>query len=109
MNNDDICEVIITGPSAEWLADFTRSLVTDRLAACGQNIAAIRSIYRWQGAIEDEPEARVALHTRRELVDAIVARTDQEHPYDVPCVIALPIVGGNPAYAQWVRDETLSA
>ncbi len=106
MSSDDICEVIITGPNAEWLADFTRSLVTDRLAACGQNIAAIRSIDRWHGAIEDEPEARVALHTRRELVDAIVARADRDHPYDVPCVIALPVVAANPAYAQWVRDET---
>lgn len=62
MSDDDIAEVIITGSSAEWLADFTGSLVEGRLAACGQNIAAIRSIYRWQGAIEDEAEARVALH-----------------------------------------------
>ena len=68
--DDEICEVIITGPNADWLANFTKSLVADGLAACGQNIATIRSIYRWQGAIEDEPEARVALHTRRALVDA---------------------------------------
>ncbi len=106
MSDDDIVEVIITGPNAEWLADFTRALVEDRLAACGQNIAAIRSIYRWQGAIKDEPEARVALHTRRDLVDAIVARADRDHPYDVPCVIALPIAAANPAYAEWVRGET---
>ena len=106
MNDDEICEVIITGPNADWLAAFTRSLVTDRLAACGQNIAAIRSIYRWHGAIEDEPEARVALHTRRALVDAIIERTNRNHPYDVPCVIAIPLFGGNPAYIQWVRDET---
>jgi periplasmic divalent cation tolerance protein len=109
MNDDDIVEVIVTGPSAEWLADFTRALVEDRLAACGQNIAAIRSIYRWQGAIEDEPEARVALHTRRDLVDAIVARADRDHPYAVPCVIALPIVAANPAYAQWIREETAAS
>src|SRR6266536_2419004 len=106
MSDDDIVEVIITGPNAEWLADFTRALVEDRLAACGQNIAAIRSIYRWQGAIVDEPEARVALHTRRALFDAIVARADRDHPYDVPCVIAVPVVAANPAYAKWVRDET---
>ena len=51
--SDEICEVIITGPDADWLAEFTRMLVADRFAACGQNITAIRSIYRWQGAIED--------------------------------------------------------
>lgn len=106
--SDDVCEVVITGPNAEWLVEFTRSLVEDRLAACGQTIPTIRSIYRWQGTIEDEPEARVALHTRRDLVDAIVAKADHDHPYDVPCVIALPIVGANPAYAQWILDETTS-
>ena len=83
----DICEVVITAADADWLAAFTRRLVEDRLAACGHQIAAIRSIYRWDGAVQDEPEARVALHTRTDLVDAIVARVNAEHPYDVPCVI----------------------
>jgi periplasmic divalent cation tolerance protein len=103
---DDVCEVVITGPDADWLAGFTRQLVADRLCACGHNITAIRSIYRWQDAIHDETEARVALHTRRALVEAIVDRVNRDHPYDVPCVIATPIVGGNPAYVQWILDQT---
>ena len=102
----EICEVIITADSAEWLANFTRALVEDRLVACGHNIAAIRSIYRWEGAVHDDPEARVGLHTRVDLVPAIVERTNRDHPYDVPCVLAVPIVGGNPAYIQWVLDQT---
>ena len=101
-----LAEVIITAADADWLAEFTRRLVEDRLAACGQNIAAIRSIYRWDGTVQDDPEARVALHTRMELVDAIVERANAEHPYDVPCVIAMPIDQGNPAYLQWVEQET---
>jgi periplasmic divalent cation tolerance protein len=102
----DICEVVITAADADWLARFTRRLVEDRLAACGHQIAAIRSIYRWDGAVQDDAEARVALHTRTALVEAIVARADAEHPYDVPCVIALPVVAANPAYAEWVVAET---
>ncbi len=102
----DICEVVITAADADWLAQFTRRLVEDRLAACGQQVAAIRSIYRWDGAVQDDPEARVALHTRVALVDAIVARADAEHPYDVPCVLALPVVAANPAYAEWVLAQT---
>jgi periplasmic divalent cation tolerance protein len=90
----------------EWLADFTRTLVEERLAACGHHIAAVRSVYRWDGAVHDEAEARVALHTRRSLVDAIVARAGELHPYDVPCVIALPLVGGNPDYLRWIAEET---
>jgi periplasmic divalent cation tolerance protein len=102
----DIREVVITAADPEWLAGFTRRLVADRLAACGQQIAAIRSIYRWDGAVQDDPEARVALHTRTALVDRIVARAGAEHPYDVPCVIALPVVAANPAYVDWVLAET---
>jgi periplasmic divalent cation tolerance protein len=96
----EICEVIITAPDAEWLANFTSRLVDDRLCASGHNIAAIRSIYRWRGAIYDKGEARVALHTRRQLVAEIIERTNRDHPYEVPCVVAVPIVTRNPAYVQ---------
>jgi periplasmic divalent cation tolerance protein len=102
----EVCEVVVTAGDPEWLAGFTRDLVSDRLAACGQNIATIRSIYRWDGEIQDDTEARVALHTRASLVPAIVDRANRDHPYDVPCVIALPVVDGNPAYLEWVRTET---
>jgi len=104
--SEDYCEIIITAESADWLVDFTRRLVADRLVACGQNIASIRSVYRWEGAVQDEPEARVALHTRTSLVPAILERTKTEHPYDVPCVIALPIIEGNPAYLEWIKEST---
>jgi periplasmic divalent cation tolerance protein len=104
--NDEICEVVITGPSQEWVAAFTRQLVDDRLAACGHIIPVIRSIYRWEDNVHDETEARVALHTRRSLVSAVVDRANRDHPYDVPCVIAVPIFDGNPAYVDWILGET---
>jgi periplasmic divalent cation tolerance protein len=99
-------EVVITAENADWLADFTRSLVEDRLVACGHNITPIRAIYRWEGKVYDETQARVGLHTRRALVPAIIARADSEHADEVPCVIALPVVDGHPAYLKWVYDET---
>ena len=105
MTSTDVVEVVITAADASWLASFVRRLVDDRLAACGQQVAEIRSIYRWDGAVHDDPEARVALHTRADLVDRIVERAIAEHPYDVPCVLALPITGGNPAYLEWVRSS----
>jgi periplasmic divalent cation tolerance protein len=102
----EVCEVIITADDADWLAGFTRQLILDRLSACGQNISPIRSIYRWHGDIQDETQARVALHTRTSLIPEIVKRADEGHPDDVPCVIALPVIGGNPAYVEWVLAET---
>ena len=89
--DEECCEVVVTAADADWLAGFTRTLVEERLAACGHVSAPIRSVYRWEGAVHDEAEARVALHTRRSLVPAIVARTDELHPYDIPCVIALSL------------------
>ena len=103
---DDVCEVVVTANDAQWLADFTRRLVNERLAACGHLSSSIRSIYCWAGEVHDEPEARVALHTRAALVPRIVEEADRQHLYDVPCVIALPIGAGNPAYVQWILDET---
>ena len=102
----DVVEVVVTGPDADWLAGYARTLVEERLAACGHQLAAIRSVYRWEGAVHDDAEARVALHTRRSLVPALVARTRELHPYDVPCVIALPVVAGNQQYINWVLDQT---
>lgn len=99
-------EVVITAESAEWLAEFTRSLVEERLVACGHNIERIRAIYRWDGEVHDDPQARVGLHTRASLVPAIVARADRDHSDDVPCVIAMPLTGGHPTYLDWIRTET---
>jgi periplasmic divalent cation tolerance protein len=104
---EPICEVIITADNEEWMINFTRSLVEDRLVACGQYIAPIRSVYRWEGSIHDDYETRVALHTRSSLVPAVIDRTRQAHPYDVPCILAVPVEAGNPDYVQWVINETI--
>ncbi|THV27146.1 divalent-cation tolerance protein CutA [Glycomyces paridis] len=101
-----MCEVVITAPDAGWLREFTRRLVAERLAACGHNLAEIRSIYRWDGSVQEETEARVMLHTRQSLVAEIVAATNREHPYDVPCVLSMPVVEANPDYQAWVVAET---
>ena len=109
MDASDFCEVVVTAADAEWLAGFTRTLVEERLAACGHVIPAVRSVYRWDGAVHDGAEARVGLHTRRTLVPAVVARTAELHPYDVPCVLAVPLVGGSAAYLEWLAAETREA
>ena len=101
-----VCEVIITGPGQGWAATLTRALVDERLAACGHIINEIRSIYRWEGSVHDKAEVRVSLHTRTGLVAAITDRARADHPYAVPCVIAVPIAGGSPAYINWILAET---
>lgn len=106
---EQIADVSITAESADWLANFTRSIVNDRLAACGNIVPNVRSIYRWEGAIEDDHEALVVLHTRESLVPAIIERANRDHPYDTPQVLAVPVINANPAYRDWVLASTLDA
>ena len=105
MSPDEFCEVIITAPDPEWLAAFVRRLVEDRLCAAG-HLFPMRTLYRWQGVLHNDTETRAALHTRASLVPAIIERTNVEHPYEVPGLIALPIQQGNPAYLDWIVTET---
>ena len=103
---EDLCEVIITAPDADWLAQFVRELILDRLCAGSHHITQIRSIYPWDGAVHDTVEARVAFRTRTALLPRIIDRTRAVHPYEVPSVVALPILAANPDYAAWVRENT---
>ena len=103
---DEVCEVIITAPDPAWLVEFTRRLVSDRLCASGHNFAPIRTIYRWQGQVHDKTEGRVALRTRRGLLPRIVDRAKREHPYEVPSVVAVPIIDGGPDYIAWILEQT---
>ncbi|WP_407640506.1 divalent-cation tolerance protein CutA [Actinokineospora iranica] len=105
----DVVEVVITAPDADWLAEFARMLLDERLCAGGHSIERVRSLYRWQGDIHDKAEARIALHTRSVHVDAIISLANARHPYDVPCVVAWPIELGNPDYLAWVMAETRSS
>jgi periplasmic divalent cation tolerance protein len=98
--------MIITADDEAWLLSFTRSLVDDRLAACCQLIGPIRSIYRWDDGVQEDTEVRVAVHTRESLVPAIIERTRAEHPYEIPCVLAMHVENGNPDYLSWVIAST---
>ena len=106
--SDDIelCEVVITAPDPDWLRDFTRSLVSERLASNVHNFAPVESTYRWVGEVHDRTEGRAALHTRRSLIPAIVERATDAHPYDVPSISARPIHDGSPTYLAWIREQT---
>jgi periplasmic divalent cation tolerance protein len=76
--------VLVTAPSADSAAAMARTLVEEGLAACGNIIPAIRSIYRWEGAVHDDAEALLVLKTERRLIQDLKARLPALHPYQVP-------------------------
>ncbi len=98
--------VFITAPSDEEAARLARLLVQERLAACVNVLPRIASTYWWQGKIEEATETLLVVKTKASLLDRLVARVRELHTYTVPEVIALPLVGGNAAYLQWI-DESL--
>lgn len=102
----ELCEVVITAPDPEWLRDFTRGLVADRLASSVHNFTPVQSTYRWQDEIHDRTEGRASLHTRRALIPEIVRRAHEQHPYQVPGISARPIHDGNPNYLAWIAQQT---
>ena len=102
----DALVVLVTAPTAEQAAALARALVEERLAACGNVLPGLRSIYRWEGAVQDEAEALLLLKTTRGRLEALRARVVALHPYEVPEVIALPVEGGHAPYLAWIRDAT---
>ncbi|MBF0513305.1 MAG: divalent-cation tolerance protein CutA [Desulfovibrionaceae bacterium] len=85
-----------------------RALVEARLAACVNMIPGMRAVYWWQGKVESGGETVLIAKTRRSLLDALTAKVRQLHSYQVPCVVALPIAGGNPDFLNWLEKETIS-
>lgn len=98
--------VLITAPSAEEAAKIAKALVEERLAACANIVRDIRSVFRWEGKIEDDSEVLIVLKTREALFGDLEKRVRELHSYSVPEVIALPIVKGSEAYLKWLEEET---
>ena len=106
MTPDEFVVVLVTAASAEEAAKIGRALVEARLAACANVVGPIRSIYRWQGAIEDAAEHLLLLKARAADVPALETQVRALHSYDVPEVLALPIRGGSAAYLAWLAEST---
>jgi periplasmic divalent cation tolerance protein len=98
-----------TAPSAEDGRRIARALVESRLVACGTVIPGGVSVYRWRGVVEEQDEVLVVLKTTAERWPDLVAALPGLHPYEVPELIALPVVRGHGPYLRWVSDETSRA
>jgi periplasmic divalent cation tolerance protein len=106
MAESEFIAILITAGSAEEADVLAQSLVSDRLVACVNVVGPIRSIYRWQGAVERAEEHLLIAKTRRALFDAVSTRVHELHSYTTPEVIALPIDAGAPNYLAWLADST---
>ncbi len=98
--------VFITTGSEEEARSVAMALVERRIAACVNIVAKIESLFWWQGKLDSARESLLIIKTKASLLPEIIDLVKEVHSYEVPEVIALPIVGGNPDYLKWLNEET---
>lgn len=103
---DSAIVVFTTLGSVDDAAALVQRLVGEGVVACGTVIDEARSIYRWQGTVQDEREALVILKTRRERWEDLESAVRETHPYEVPELLALPVERGLAEYLAWVHEQT---
>lgn len=97
--------VYTTCAHAEEAARLARTLVEENLIACANVIQGVMSFYRWEGQVTNQPEAAILMKTTEAKLAELKSRLAELHSYDLPCIVAWPIVDGSEAYGQWVRGE----
>lgn len=98
--------ILCTAPNDEVAATLARGIVEAKLAACVSIVPSVRSIYVWKGELEDESEVQLLIKTRRARYEALERWILENHPYDVPEIIALPIERGSKRYLAWLEEQT---
>jgi periplasmic divalent cation tolerance protein len=99
------CQVTTTLPDQAAAERLAAALVTERLAACAQVTCPVSSTYWWQNSIEHAAECYCHLKTTTARLPALQNRIRELHPYEVPEIIAVPIVAGNPDYLRWIEES----
>ena len=98
--------IFITTADEQEAQGIAKLLLGKRFIACANIIDGATSLYRWEGEIAEEKEAVMIAKTREDLVEKVIDRVRELHGYDCPCIVALPIVAGNPAFLDWIDGET---
>lgn len=102
----DKIAILVTASNADEAAKIGRALVDEGFAACANIVEGVRSIYRWKGEVCDDRECLMLVKTTAVNFDAIEKRVRELHSYEVPEVIAIPIVKGSKPYLDWVEENS---
>ena len=98
--------VLVTVGSEREAETIATALLEERLAACVNITSPVRSLYRWEGRIADDQEWQMVIKTQARLFETLAARVRALHSYDVPEIIALPVLAGTTDYVDWIQNET---
>lgn len=98
--------VFITASSKKEAEAIAAALIKERLAACVNIIAGVNSLFRWQGKVDRAKEALLIVKTKKTLMHKLIRKVKSLHSYEVPEIIALPVISGDRKYLDWVNDST---
>ncbi|MCW9033928.1 MAG: divalent-cation tolerance protein CutA [Rhodospirillales bacterium] len=98
--------IYITASSKAEAEMIAKTLVEERLVACANVYEGVTSFYWWQGKIEQDQECSIICKSKESLCDSITQRVKEIHSADCPCVVFLPIEGGNKDFLKWINQET---
>jgi periplasmic divalent cation tolerance protein len=97
--------VYMTAGSMNEARAIGNKLVASKLAACVNIIEGMRSIYRWEGKLQEDREVVLIAKTSAERLAELTEMVKRLHSYDCPCIVSLPADGGNPAFLDWIKSE----
>jgi periplasmic divalent cation tolerance protein len=108
MNDEKpIILVLVTAPDQVSAKLIAKALLDTKLAACVNILPGLISLYNWEGELQDEKEVQLFIKTRSDLLEGkIIPLIRELHPYDLPEIIAIPVVGGSSPYLDWIIAET---
>lgn len=106
---EDVLFVYMTTPDRTTARELGKALVRERLAACANVLDGVESLYWWQGEIQEAVESVCILKTTAAGYEALEKRARELHPYEIPCIVALPLVRGHAPFLHWIIEETQPA
>lgn len=105
-SSEKFCWVYMTAGSIEEAKSIGQILVVQNLAACVNLLENMTSIYKWEEKLEESQEVIMIAKTRKTLMPKLIETVNSLHSYDCPCILELPIQGGNPDFLSWIKSQT---
>ena len=105
-SSEKLCWVYMTAGSVEEAKSIGKILVGQNLAACVNLLENMTSIYKWEEKLEESQEVIMIAKTRKTLMPQLIETVNSHHSYDCPCILELPIQGGNPDFLSWIKSQT---
>ena len=106
LNNYNFISVYVTAPSIQVATDISKTLIHEQLVACANILPPMKSFYQWKGNLQEEEELAIIFKTRTSCYSQLELKIREIHPYECPCIIALPVIAGDFQFLKWVKEQT---